>query len=235
MSPLRVIAWSLLLSSCTSNSVAGVIAKHRPGVDRTIADIRALESRLPPGSEPLAKVEAPPVPLFLEKPKSDEDNAMFVYAEDLARPGRASEVPLRTKDSTPLLQCGSLLDSGALFFATEHTRLTPSVAQGYLSACERLRFVLVIRGREFRAPQVETGERKFVSGFYRAEVLTFDLATGKSLGGFEVSARNDEDLTVVSGEDREQRVLRNFEGAINSALREGARLAFPGSLPPPVL
>jgi hypothetical protein len=232
MKPL--LAMCLCLCACKSESVSDVVAKHQPGVEKIFATLRALGPKVVATEElTAAKVEAPAAPLLLEKPKSDEDNAMFVYADDLENPAQAAPgVMLRTLDSLPLLHCGALISNGTLFGSAMKVT-SPSVAKGYLSACERLRFVLVIRGREFKAPQPAQGDTKFVSGLFRADVLAFDLSTGASLGGFPVSAKNDEQVNMVAGEDQGQRLLHNLEAAIFEAVREGARKAFPGSLPPP--
>ena len=226
MSPTRLFALCLSLCACKSGSVDDVVGKQRPAVEKTFAAIRALASA--PEST-ATQLDSPAVPLFLEKPASDADNALFIYAEDLTNPGAARPVALRTLDTLPLAHCGALLSGGRLFGAAEKLSST-TVATGYLTACARVRFVLVIRGREFMAP-ISDGTKKFGPGRYQADVQVFDLATGKSLGSFPVAAQNDPDVTVVAGEDQEQRLLRNLEGAIYKALREGARKAFPGSLP----
>lgn len=231
MSPLRLCVTTWCLLGCTSDSVPGLIKEHRPGVERTFAAIRAV--KLPPDG-----TEAPPVPLVLQRAAEDAVNATFIYEEDVPKPGSASEVPLRTMDSLPLLQCGALLDTGKLYPGAPQVRLTQAtltstIAKAYLSGCARLRYVLIIRGRAFKAPEV--GETKFVPGLFRAEVVAIDLTTGKSVGSYQVDAANREDVTVVAGEDRRQRILRDFEGAIYTALRDGARTAFPGSLPPPAI
>lgn len=233
MNSTRLVAVCLWLCGCKSEPVAEVVANYQPGVEKTFSAIQALVPKVrgfPELTE--AKVERPAVPLFIEKPKSDEDNAMFVYADDLARPGEAKEVTLRSLDTMPLLQCGALISAGTLFDSPIKVT-SPSVAKGYLAACEQLRFVLVIRGYEFKAPVSGVGDTKFISGYFRGDVLAFDLATGAALGGFPVVAKNDEDVTVVAGEDQEQRLLRNLEATIYTSLRDGARKAFPGSLPAP--
>lgn len=233
MNSTRLFAVCLWLCGCKSDSVADVVTNYQPGVEKTFSAIQALAPKVkgfPELTE--AKVEPPAVPLLIEKPKSDEDNAMFLYADDLTKPGEAREVALRSLDTVPLLQCGSLLSAGTLFEIPIKVT-SPSVAKSYLSACERLRFVLVIRGHEFKAPVSGVGDTKFVSGLFRGDVLAFDLSTGTALGGFPVVAKNDEDVTVVAGEDQDQRLLHNLEAAIYKSLRDGARKAFPGSLPPP--
>jgi len=231
MRPLCLVVTICCVLGCTSDSVPGLIKEHRPAVERTFDAIRAV--KLPPAGS-----EAPPVPLVLQRAANDAVNAMFIYQEDLAKPGSAAEVPLRTMDSLPLVQCGSLLDTEKLYPGAPQVRLTqatltPTIARAYLSGCTRLRYVLVIQGKAFKPPEV--GEAKFVPGLYRAEVVAIDLTTGKSVGSYQVDAANKEDVTVVAGEDRQQRVLRDLEGAIYTALREGARTTFPGSLPPPAI
>lgn len=232
MTSLRVVAATLCLLGCTSESVVGLINEHRPAVEKTFGAIRTIQL-------PLANHETPPVPLVLETRTKDGVNAMFIYGEDLTKPGGAKDVPLRTMDSLALVQCGSLLDTEKLFPGAPQTRLmqvtlTPPLARTYLSACARLRYVLIIQGTAFKAPQVTT-DANFAPGLFRADVVAVDLSTGKPVGAFHVDAANTSGVTIVSGEDREQRLLRDLEGAIYDALRDGTRRAFPGSVPPPSL
>ncbi len=232
MKLLRVVATAFCLLGCTSESVAGLIKEHRPAIEKTFETIRSIQL-------PQAKHETPAVPLVLQTPTRDGVNAMFIYREDLAKPGGAMDVPLRTMDSLALVQCGSLLDTGKLYPGAPQTMLTqttltPTVARAYLSACARLRYVLIIQGTAFKAPQVTT-DANFAPGLFRADVVAVDLSSGKSVGAFQVEAGTTSDVTIVAGEDREQRLLRSLEGAIYTALRDGTRGAFPGSVPPPSL
>lgn len=66
-------------------------------------------------------------------------------------------------------------------------------------------------------------------------MLAFDLGDGALLGGFIVNAKNEDSVMLLDGDaDRTKRLLSNLESTVFSALREGARAAIPGSLPPPV-
>ncbi len=229
MNPMRfVLLPCLCLLACTP-SVPEVIAKHRPAVEKTFASIQKLQP-LVEGTAEVTElaVKAPEVPLRLEGPEGA--NATFVYVEDLAKPGGTQAVTLRTIDSHPLAECGALLERAQYLDPIPHPR--PTAVQGYLAACARLRYVLVIRSREFVNPESAVGAKQFVPGRYRADVLAFDLTTGQLLGGFPVSAKNNDAVTVVSGEDQDQRLLRNLEATVFSALREGALKAFPGAIPP---
>lgn len=209
--------------------MADVVEKYRPQVERKYLAIASLKDQLEATPEfQEARVNAPGEPLLLEK-EGDDDNAMFIYAQDVENPRVAHQIDLRTLDSLPLLHCGALLDRSTAFDSRE--KVSSSVAEGYLAACARLRFILVIRAKELVPPRAAVGATTFTRGHFIGDVVVFDVATGKMLGGFPVSAQNADDVTIVSGENQQQRLLRNLEGAIYYALRGGLRKAFPGSVP----
>lgn len=221
-----VVSSAALLAGC--ESVGDVVNKHRSAVQKVFGELQALGPKVKT-LEPLteAKVKTP-TPLVLEGPGA---NAMFVYAEDLAKPGDALPVHLRTIDSLPLLQCGALLEKGQ-YFADSITRTKPSVVDAYLSDCARLRYALIIVEREFKQPELTLITRSFTSGLYRADVLVFDLADGAFLGGYPMSAKNDDSVSLFDADpDHRQRLLSNLESTIFNSLRDGARAALPGSLP----
>jgi hypothetical protein len=158
---------------------------------------------------------------------------MFIYAEDLPKPGDARPVHLRTLDSAPLLQCGSLLATQK-YFGDSVSRPSPSVLEQYLSACERLKYVLVIRMLEFTLPELSLETKQFKSGKYRAEILAFELQSGEYLGGYTISAKNEDSVMLLDGDaSHVKRLITNMESTTFTALRDGARQAFPGSLPAP--
>jgi hypothetical protein len=62
----------------------------------------------------------------------------------------------------------------------------------------------------------------------------FDLTDGAYLGSFAIDAKNEESIQLLDGDtDHRPRLLSNLESVVFSALRDGARTAFPGSVPPP--
>lgn len=220
----------LCLLGC--ESFTDVIAKHRAGVEKNFTRIQALQPRVA-AAEPITTAKVKPAPVVLEGSGTTESNAMFIYADDLQRPGEARPVRLRTLDSVPLLQCGSLL-SRQTYFNDSITRPMPSTVEGYLTACERLKYVLVIREVEFAPPQLSLETKKFSTGVYRGEVLAFDLSSGELLGGFSFAAKNDASVMLLDGDaDHTRRLISNLDSTAFSALREATRQAFPGSLPPP--
>ncbi len=224
---------TLLLLACLAlpgcQSAADVTAKHRAGVEKTFAALSALQPKVA-AAEPVSEAKVKAAPLVLE---GSLPNAMFVYADDLKKPGEAASVRLRTLDSVPLLQCGALLGKQH-YFGDSITRVAPSVAEQYLVACEKLQYALVIRELEFVPPELSLETKKFKSALYRAEVLVFEVKTGALLGGYPLAAKNEDSVMLLDGDaDHVKRLLSNLESTVFNALREGARQAFPGSLPAP--
>jgi hypothetical protein len=224
---MRAALVVLSVVCCGCESVGDVVKEQKPGVEKTFTALRALSEKVAV-APPLDKAELtkPAVPITLD---GEGFNAMFVYAEDLAKPGEAADVALRTLDSLPLLHCGSLLATQHLFNDTV-TRVSPSVAKGTLEACTRLRYALVIRLQEYVRPMLSLETKKFAPGKYRADVLVFDLTTGNVLGGFPVVATNDSRVSLLDGDaNHVQRLIANLESATFDALRAGAANTLAGT------
>ena len=219
---------ALAVTGC--ESVDDAIDKQRPAVQQTFTRLTALEAKVkaaPPVAQPGVKPTDPP--LRLDGPAA---NALFVYAEDLAQPGQIAQVALRTLDSLPLAQCGSLLTTKHLFADTV-TRVSPSLATSYLETCSKLRYALVIRITGYLRPELSLETKQFAPGKYEAEVLVFDVTNGAQLGGFKVAATNDEQVKLLDGDPNHvQRLVGNLEAMVFDALRAGARTHVPGSLAP---
>lgn len=231
---LLVSCLALGLIGCQSESLEKVTAKHRDGVEKTFAALRALEpmiATVPAFTEP--KVQALPVPLVVDAKSLEQVNAMFIYAEDLAKPGDASAVPVRTLDSAPLLHCGSLLREQKLYGVSHLPG--PRATESWLSACEKVRYALVIRTLDFLEP-VPSQFGRFVGGRYSGEVLVYELGEKpKLVGGYPFAARSSEDITFLEGESVTAQLIDNLEAQVFTALQEATRAAIAGSLPPPVL
>jgi hypothetical protein len=224
--PGALLTTLLLLAGC--ESLSDVLDKHRAPVQHQFAVLQALGPRLKSAEVTLPAALTPP--LVLEGAAS---NAMFLYAEDLAQPGFAKPVNLRTLDSAPLLQCGSLLTK-QLYVTDPLKTPSPSGADALLSACARLRYALVIRERSFTPPHLALESRSFTPGSYSADVLAFDVTSGALVGGYSITAKNEGSVDLANDEDEQghvRRLLANLESVVFASLRKGARDAFPGSLP----
>ncbi len=217
-------AWSLLvlmLSGC-SDSVADVIAANRAGVEATFVALKALKV-----TEPLPGPVTSSEPLHLEG--GDVTNAAFIYGDDLRDPGAMSEVPLRSLDSLPLLQCGRLLRDGMLVDSPFAPK--PSVVKQYLAACARVRFAFVIQTVEYSAPRPPPADsKKFTPGSYRARVVVMDVANNTALGSYEFAVGNDNDINVPEGTPTQEQLVVNLEGKAFTALRASTKRSVPGAL-----
>lgn len=217
------------VSAIGCESVEDVIAKQKPTVEKSFAALTPLAAKVKEQSPLDSNTFKPNAPIVLEGPNA---NAMFIYAEDLASPRDAPrEVPLRTIDSLPLLQCASLLNTQHLF-NDKVTRVAPSVATSYLEACGRVKYALVIVTREYLRPMLQLETKQFASGKYRADVLVFEIASAQLLGGFIVTATNDARVSLLDGDQNHvQRLIGNLESTTFDALRAEAKKSIPGVLP----
>jgi hypothetical protein len=230
--PMRTLSVVALFLLAGCESASDVIAKKKAGVEETFALIRALDAKVK-ATPAIEESRVKPTTIILERVEGSAkpSNAAFIYAEDVASPGDAKAVHLRTLDSAPLLHCGSLISKGQ-FFGDSVKKPSPSVTEQYLSACERLKYVLVIRLREFRPPELALEAKKFAPGEYKAEVLVFDLLGGEYLGGYLVNALNEPSVQLLDGDpDHVQKLISNLESETFTAIRDATRKWIPGSLP----
>jgi hypothetical protein len=211
-----------LFTACESTEDA--IAKKRPTVQ---AALDALGT-LPRTAEPLTGNTLKPPPAVFDGAGA---NALFVYEEDLADVMEAPhDVPLRTIDSLPLVQCVSILRTGHLFKDTV-TRLSPSLATSYLEACERMKYVFVIRTRRYTKPTLQLETKQFAPGEYRADVFVHALG-GEGFGGFMVKATNDARVSLLDGDQNHvARLVGNLESTTFDALRAETKRSIPGVMP----
>lgn len=217
-------AWgviALVLCGC-SESVDEVISKHRAGVEKTFASLRAVQ--LPEGRPaPVATTQQ----LRLEG--GDITNAAFIYREDLKDPAALPPVPLRSLDALPLLQCARLLKDGKLVDSPFDPK--PSVVKQYLEACARVRYAFVIQTIEYTAPLPPPPQStKFTPGSYTARVFVIDLTDGAVLGGYDFAVGNSPDVKVAEGGEMLTHLVANLEGKAFNALRASTLRALPGSL-----
>lgn len=223
------IFWASALMFAGCESAADVIVAKRAGVERTFVRLQALA----PVAQSTPPVEAPSlaardVPLVLEGPGA---NTLLVYAGDLQKPGvMDATAHLRSLDSLPVLQCGSLLGTGQ-YFGDTVARPMPSVVGSHLEACASARYVLVVREQHYAPPELSLETKSFTRGRYEADVLVFDLSTGKALGGFPVRATNDDRVSLLDGDaDHRRRLISNLESQVYDAIRAALQRNVPGSI-----
>ncbi|MBI2088947.1 MAG: hypothetical protein HYT78_09430 [Deltaproteobacteria bacterium] len=91
-----------------------------------------------------------------------------------------------------------------------------------LDSLEQLRFLLVIRQTQYKPPVI-TRPGTFESGEYDADVLLFEIQSGRYLGGFKISAGNSfriESRGKVDVETLENNLSVNAEQSLRGKLAE---------------
>ncbi len=219
--PLLVLG----LTGCPSESLDDVLARRRAGVEATFASIRAAQAAvlaLPPVTEAALATAGPKLDL--------RTNAAFVHVEDLAAPGEAKGLPVRTFDSQALLHCSSLLTKKT-FFDPLHPRVSVKAADATLGRCVDLRYLLVIRGARYESPTADEEQRTFTPGTFEGDVVVFDLSSRRAVGGFPFSVSNERKLQVPEAEPQLARLLRNLDALLYTQLRERLEALVPGAVP----
>jgi hypothetical protein len=213
------------LSGCPAESLDEVLAKRRSPVEQAFANIAASAATVAGAPPHEAPTLAPPeVKLDLRT------NAAFVHAADLAAPGEARPLPVRTLDSEVLLHCGSLLTKKT-FYEPLQPRVNVKAADAALGRCVDLRYLLVIRGRQYRAPVADELQKAFSPGRFEGDVVVFDLETKRVLGGYPFGVENERTLQVPEGEPQVARLQRNLEALLYAQLRARLEALAPGAVP----
>jgi hypothetical protein len=213
------------VAGCREPSLDDVLARRRSSVEQAFGAIAAAAATVAAAAPHEQPTLAP-----LEAKLDLRTNAAFVHAADLAAPGEAQPLPVRTLDSEVLLHCGSLLTKKT-FFQPLQPRVNVKAADAALGRCVDLRYLLVIRGRQYRAPVVDELQQAFAPGRFEGDVVVFDLATKRVLGGYPFSVENERTLQVPEGEPQVARLQRNLEALLYAQLRARLESLAPGAVP----
>lgn len=220
------VACVAMLSACAP-SPAQVVAQHRPAVEAVFAKVKALEAAArdtPPIGED--KVDLGGARVVLD---GDNENALFIRAADLAAPANASAEGNGGLHANRIQVCGEALNEDD----------PDSLAKGvglYLEECARAEYAFVLRPTVDEAATL-LSDTSFAPGKFEADVLLFRLADGALLGGFTVSEKSSDEVSVLTDEqgtpiEAVDRLNSDLSSQVFVAINEKLRANVPGSLPP---
>jgi hypothetical protein len=218
----------LLLAACEA-SMEEVVAKHRPAVEAVFAKLHALDTAArdaPPVTED--KFELGGAHVVLEGKEGNPNNALFIRAADLAAPDHATSDGNGALNARSVEECGEALRG-------EFSGV-PGGAELYLQECARAEYVFVLRTTTDEAATL-IDDSSFQPGSFEGDVLLFRLADGALLGGFAVSAKSSEEITVATDEhgtavDAVDRLNSDLSSRVFMDINTKLRALAPGSLPP---
>jgi hypothetical protein len=158
-------------------------------------------------------------------------NAALIYLEDLARLDELSLVYARMDGSKVVATCASFVGTERYPWDAQAPESAPSSGTGYsanryFDVCEKLDTLFVVRTRALAKPspgKPSAGEQKrleFEGGFIDTDVLVFDLAAKKQIGGLRVSAESDEKLDGASAFEVEFDLQYNLQKALVAKLKQ---------------
>jgi hypothetical protein len=221
-----VLGIVVLLSACQP-SMKQVVAEHRPAVEAVFAKVKALEGAVrdtPAVTED--KVDVGGARVVLD---GENENALFIRAADLAAPESASSEGNGALHANRVQVCGEALRE-------DDPDSLPKGIPLYLEECERAEYVFVLRPTVDEAATL-IDDATFQPGRFEGDVLLFRLADGALLGGFAVSEKSSEEVTVATDEagasvDAVGRLNSDLSSRVFVAINEKLRANVPGVLPP---
>ena len=198
---------ALLLSACQP-SMEDVVAKHRAAVESVFAKLKALDatarSTLPLTTDAVATGTEH---VLLE---GEGSNALFIRADDLHAPELASADATGATRAGTTKSCAEALRGEAMG--------VPAGVESFLKACERARYVFVLRKTAESSAELADSD-SFTAGGYEGDVLLFRLADGALLGGFRVSAQSsDQVMARVDSDGKPIDVSDRLQSDLSSKL-----------------
>ncbi|MCY1015803.1 hypothetical protein [Pyxidicoccus sp. MSG2] len=176
----RALLLAAVLAAGCGGEAKKAIEQRRMAVAQKLAKVTSIADQaraLPPVKEgSLTLGAAPLVMAFLTT--TPLRTGTVVYAEDLDDLSVFKDEPphytMRVNQAQLVQACGQLLDKGTYGQQTA-ANVHANVAIEYLDACANLAYVFVLRTREVKGRSFE------------GDVVAFDLADGKPIGGFPIS------------------------------------------------
>lgn len=177
---------SLFCAGCKLG-VKKAIDDHRAGVETTIALTQKIGSSLasvPPVTKDGMTIPGPV--LFASDVNEKElSTATIIYAEDIAElTAPVDHSASRLTRANLLTECATILKTGR--YHSTSPDVHPIIVRSYLSKCQNLKYVFVLRSRKSEARE------------FAGDLLAYDLATGKNLGGLALAIQSEGLTTTVT-------------------------------------
>ena len=206
-----------------------VVKERGPGVEQKLALVRGLAEETT--KTPLLDKDEPVdlrATIYMKSGTPGAANAALRYVEDLRELDELGLVYARVAGSDVVNTCSALVHTERQPWDPRHPEAAPASGTGYsgtkyFDLCEKLDFVFVIRTRGFARPSVGRSgavRPEFDGGFVDAEVLAFDLANKRRVGGFRVQAESDEKLDGATAFEVEFDLQWNLQKALTAGFKQ---------------
>ncbi|MCC6898326.1 MAG: hypothetical protein IT377_05090 [Polyangiaceae bacterium] len=154
-------------------------------------------------------------------------NAALVYTEDLRDLDELGLVYARVSGTNLVNTCSAFVHTERHPWDPLHPEAAPASGTGFTATkhfdvCEKLDFLFVLRTRAFVRPSVGragSSRSEFDGGWVDADLLVFDLAAKKKVGGLRVQAESSEQLEGGSAFEVEFDLQWNLQKAVTLALK----------------
>ena len=231
---MRALRATLLGVCCASVWGCGpyideVVKERGPRVEQKISAVKAVGDEL--SKTPLLDKDEPAnlkASFQMTSGTPAPANAALVYAEDLRELDELGLVYARVSGTQLVNTCAAFVHTERHPWDPLHPEAAPSSGTGYTATkhfdlCEKLDFLLVLRTRGFVKPSVGragSSRQEFDGGWIDADLLVFDLASKKKVGGVRVQAESSEQLEGASAFEVEFDLQWNLQKAVVAALKQ---------------
>ncbi|GMV16140.1 MAG: hypothetical protein HS104_31620 [Polyangiaceae bacterium] len=221
--------WGWLFVAGCGPYVDEVVKQRGPAVEQRLALVRGVSEEL--ARTPLLDKDEPAdvkASFNMKSGYPDAANAVLVYAEDLRELDELGLVYARVDGTKILNTCSAFVHTERYPWDPLHPDDAPLSGTGYTAnkhfdVCEKLDFLFVLRTRAFVRPSIGRdagGRQEFDGGFVGADLLVFDLAQKKKLGGLRVQAESAEKLEGATAFEVEFDLQWNLQQALQAALKQ---------------
>lgn len=205
-----LLAASLLFTTnCMKADGTEVIKKHRPAVEEVLENAQKVLAKA--RKEPEAG-DGDALPDDAPATKDTSDEVLTEQIEELEKieDDGAKSPKMDLAQSGRLAACARIL----------HQKDTSNPAAFDIQRCAKAKYVLVVRVREYHAPEKKGSSKEFTPGEASGDAVLYRLKGAKKIGAFAFKATNSKKVSVAKSA-AEFDLRKDLERAVTSALSAG--------------
>jgi hypothetical protein len=219
----------------SATAVDDGVAKYKGAIQAKVAMALRIGASLPkPPARESLKVEKGPIHLLVGPTAkiaasggARGGNATILDPEDMKGDLTTSADVKYGMGENAFIDCAAIV-AGKSPASTFSPSADAKQTSALLQQCASFTYLLVLVASKKTDPLVDKANKRFVPGHVEGDILVFDLASGKALGGFKVSGRNSDSLTV-NMDDPWHDLEREMSQKLWTSIEAGLSSHVPGS------
>jgi hypothetical protein len=202
-------------------TVADVLPGYEPKIKAQLEKIRGIDRRVPPTTTDGVRLPDRADPKFDPPSYDGATLGLMVYDADFADPAAAASDKHRITLVGSLEGCEKYVGMQSSKDWGSRSLSPASDVERLLRQCASATYLGIIRVNRKRAPKIsDAAKKEFVGGAAEGDVLFFDVATGKHLGGYAWKASTDSSMADYASRAQDK-LDDNFTENIYKAIAAG--------------